>query len=74
MKTIDEIIDEYVPYSKGIPTYDREDIRDMMKQYGVQILNTVVDARQSLFHTWNGGQVYKNEDLIEDIKQNIQNG
>lgn len=33
IQKIDEIIDQYTPYSKSIPTWDREDIRKMMEEY-----------------------------------------
>lgn len=43
MKSIDEIIDQYTPYSKSIPTWDREDITQMLKEYATQIVDEITE-------------------------------
>lgn len=82
---IDQTIDENLKYIKdlivgiaetdeegeGIWYYYRSVISEMMKEYARQAIDCVVDKRMELFHTWQGGQVYKNEEAIEKLKEEL---
>lgn len=79
MKTINEIIEQYTPYSKSIATWDREDIHSMIKEYAIEVLDHLMSSSEEYIYI-DTGEEYMNDEHIalfkyeamEKLKQQIQ--
>lgn len=66
---IDEIIDQYTPYSKSIPTWDREDIRKMMEEYALHVLDEVETYN---LYNLQGGDIVTMKQKLQQLRKIIK--
>ena len=71
MRTAIEILQEYKSSKIGPGTddYYEDNILLAMQEYVNEILQQVVNERQNLFHCWQMGQIYVNEEAVEKFKE-----